>query len=80
MTDKNFEALCNPCNFLYGNGTCNTERERKLTHRKYFNQGLLGVDGRFAKDLDYLFVAQYTVESKQILDDCSHFIWRRKPG
>ena len=34
---------------------------------------------RFAKDLDYLFVAQYIVESKQIVDDGNHFIWRRKP-
>ena len=80
MNDKHFEALCNPSNFSYGNGTFSTERERKLTYRKYFNQRLLDVDGRFARDLDYLFVAQYIVESKQILDDCSHFIWRRTPG
>ena len=38
MNDEHFEALCNPCNFPYGNGTYNTERERKLTYRKYFNQ------------------------------------------
>ena len=25
-------------------------------------------------------LAQYIVEAKQILDDGSHFIWRRKPG
>ena len=74
MNDEHFEALCNPCNFPYCNGTYNTEREQKLTYRKYFNERLLDVDGRFAKDLDYLFVAQYIVESKQILDDCSHFI------
>jgi hypothetical protein len=80
MNDKNFEALCNPCNFPYGNGTFNTERERKLTYRKYFNQRLLDIDGRFAKDLDYLFVAQYIVEAKQILDDGNHYIWRRKPN
>ena len=33
---------------------------------KYFNQRLLYVSGRFARDLDYLFVAQYIVEAKQI--------------
>ena len=27
MNDKHFEALCNPCNFPYGNGTYSTERE-----------------------------------------------------
>ncbi len=50
------------------------------SHRKYFNQRLLDVDGRFARDLDYLFVAQYIVEAKQILDDGNNFIWRQKPG
>ena len=80
MTDKNFEAMCNPNKFPYGTGTFDTTRERKLTYRKYFNQRLLDVDGRFARDLDYLFVAQYIVEAKQIVDDGSHFIWRRKPG
>ena len=76
MTDEHFEAMCNPCNFPYGNGTFSTDRERKLTYHKYFNQRLLDVDGRFARDLDYLFVAQYIVEAKQILDDGNHFIWR----
>ena len=36
-----------------------SDRPRKLT---YINQRLLDVDGRFARDLDYLFVAQYIVE------------------
>ena len=80
MNDKTFEAMCNPNKFPYGTGTFHTTRERKLTYRKYFNQRLLDVDGRFARDLDYLFVAQYIVEAKQVLDDGSHFIWRRKPG
>ena len=47
--------------------------EIKLTYRKYFNQRLLVVDGRFATDLDYLFVAQHIVEAKQVHD------WRQKP-
>ena len=62
MTYKVFEAMCNPT------GTFDTTRERKLT---CFNQRLLGVDGRFACDLDYLFVAQDIVEAKQVLDNCS---------
>ena len=32
-------------------------------------RGLLDVNGRFARDLDYLFVAQCIVEAKQVLDD-----------
>ena len=79
MTDTNFEAMVNPDKFCFGIGTFSTERPRKLTYRKYFNQRLLDVDGRFARDLDYLFVAQYIVEAKQVLDDGNNYIWRQKP-
>ena len=64
-----FEAMSNPHKFPYGKGTFSSERPRKLTYRKYFNQRLLDVDGTFDRDLDYLFVAQYIVEAKQVLDD-----------
>ena len=50
-----------------GTGTVDTakkKRERKITYRKYFNARLQDIDGRFARDLDYLFVAQYIVECK----------------
>ena len=80
MTDPKFEAMSNPDKFPYGGGTFSTERPRKLTYRKYFNQRLLDVDGRFARDLDYLFVAQYIVEAKQVLDDGNNFAWRQKPS
>ena len=78
MTDPDFEAMVNPDKFCFGKGTFNTERPRKLTYRKYFNQRLLDVDGRFAHDLDYLFVAQYIVKAKQVLDDSNNYIWRQK--
>ena len=32
------------------------------------------------RDLDYLFVAQYIVESKQIQDDGNNFAMRQKPS
>ena len=79
MTDPNFEAMFNPDKFCFGSGTFSSKRPRKLTYRKYFNQRLLDIDGRFAHDLDYLFVAQYIVEVKQVLDDGNDFIWRQKP-
>ena len=80
MTDPNFEAMSNPDKFPYAEGTFSTERPRKLTYRKYFNQRLLDIDGRFARVLDYLFVAQYIVEAKQVLDDGNNFVWRQKPS
>ena len=44
-------------------------REKKITYRKYFNARSQDIDGRFARDLDYLFVAQYIVQCKQVLDE-----------
>ena len=69
MTDKDFEAMFNPNKFSYGTGAFSTSRPRKITYKKYLNQRLLDVDGRFARDLDHLFVAQYIVEAKQVFDD-----------
>ena len=56
MTNAKFEAMCNPEKFCYGDGGFSAERPRKLTYRKYFNQRLLDVVGRFARDLDYLLI------------------------
>ena len=80
MTDVDFEAMSNPDKFPYSTGTFSSKRPRKLTYRKYFNQRLLDVDGRFARDLDYLFVAQYICEAKQIRDDGNNFAMRQKPS
>ena len=80
MTDSGFEAMFNPDKFCYGDGTFSSDRPRKLTYRKYFNQRLLDVDGRFARDLDYLFVAQYIVEANQVSGDANNFVWRQKPS
>ena len=80
MSDPNFELMCNPDKFCYGEGGFGSKRERKITYRKYFNARLQDIDGRFARDLDYLFVAQYIVECKQVLDDGNNFAWRQKPA
>ena len=80
MTDSNLEAMSNPDKLPIANVTFSTERPKKLTYRKYFNQRLLDVDGRFARDLDYLLVAQYIVEAKQVMDDGNNFVWRQKPS
>ena len=52
------------CFCLYMGGV---GRVKRLTCRKYFDQRLSDVDGRFARDLDYLFVAQYIVDAKQVM-------------
>ena len=45
----------------------------------YFNQRLLDVDGRFAKDVEYLLAVQYAVESKQVADD-ANIVLRQSQG
>lgn len=49
MTDPTFEVMCNPDKFPLGFGGFNTERPRKITYKKYFQQRLLDVDGRFSR-------------------------------
>ncbi|XP_019628628.1 PREDICTED: uncharacterized protein LOC109473188 [Branchiostoma belcheri] len=71
LTDEDFELLANPEKYPDGRFGYSIHRKKNLTVRKYFNQRLLDADGRFAKDVDYLFAAQYVVEAKQIRDDAS---------
>ena len=63
LTDTLFEELANPDKFPYGDGGfADRERDTKLTLRKYVNACLLDQDGRFAKDIEYIFGMQYAVE------------------
>ena len=72
LTDTLFEELANPDKFPYGKGGfADTERDTKLTLRKYVNTRLLDQDGRFAKDIEYIFAMQYAVEHKQVRDSIS---------
>ena len=61
--------MANPDKFPYGKGGfADTERDTKLTLRKYVNARLLDQDGHFAKDIEYIFAMQYTIEHKQVRD------------
>ena len=71
LTDEHFEEMCHPTKYPFGRFGLISNREVKLTVRKYFNQRLLDADGRFARDIEYLLTAQYAVESKQVADDAS---------
>ncbi|KAI8483360.1 hypothetical protein Bbelb_389640 [Branchiostoma belcheri] len=74
FSDKHFEVLANPEKYPFGKGGFSEERSKHITPRKFFNQRLLHVDGRFAKDIDYLFAAQYAVEAKQMRDSIQIFL------
>ena len=69
LTDRLFEELTNPEKFPNGKGGfADTQRDTRLTLRKYVNAHLLDQDGHFAKDIEYIFGMQYAVEQKQVRD------------
>ena len=76
LLDNDFEVLAFPDLFPYGSGGYHSaNRKVKLPIRKYFQQHLLNVDGRFAQNIEYLFCAQYIAGIKQIESDATLAIW-----
>ena len=70
LLDNDFEVLAFPNLFPYGSGGYHSaNRKVKLPIRKYFQQCLLNIDGRFAQNIEYLFCAQYIADIKQIESD-----------
>ena len=64
--------LAFPDLFPYGGGGYHSaNRNVKLPIRKYFQQCLLNVDGRFAQNIEYLFCAQNIADIKQIESDAT---------
>ena len=75
MRDKYFEELSNP-KFPYGKGGFNTDRNRKITLRKYFQQRLLDVDNRFNTDLEYVLVSTELKASKYAVTPIASYFGR----
>ena len=72
LLDNDFEILAFPDLFPYGSGGYHSaNRKVKLPIRKYFQQHLINVDGRFAQNIEYLFCAQYIADKKQIESDAT---------
>ena len=72
LLDNDFEVLAFPDLFPYGSsGYHSANRKVKLPIRKYFQQHLLNIDGRFAQNIEYLFCAQYIADIKQIESDAT---------
>ena len=73
LLDKDFEVLAFPDLFPFGKTGYDSVGKRKtdLSHQKYYQQRILNVDGRFAKNIEYLFCAQYAADLKQIQSDAN---------
>ena len=80
LGDLHFEELSNPDKYPDGNGALHAKRDVEIPIRRYFNQRLLDVDGRFARSIEYLLSAQYATESKQVHSDINHYVFRRGVG
>ena len=76
LLDNDFKVLAFQDLFPYGSGGYHSaNRKVKLPIRKYFQQCLLNVDGRFAQNIEHLFCAQYIADIKQIESDTTLAIW-----
>ena len=72
LLDNDFEVLAFPDLFPCGKGAYHSiDRSVNLPIRKYFQQHLLNVNGRFAKNMEYIFCAQYISDIKQIQSDAN---------
>ena len=73
LLDKDFEVLAFPDLFPFGKNGFDSVKTRytSLSLRKYYQQRILNVDGRFAKNIEYLFCAQYATDLKQIQSDAN---------
>ncbi|XP_024120187.1 uncharacterized protein LOC112141313 [Oryzias melastigma] len=56
------EAISFPVQFPTGQNTLDSQRPIKLTPSQYFKSRMFSVDDRFAKDINYLFFAQFVTE------------------
>lgn len=57
--------------FPSGRGTCHELREEKVTLCNYLSARILNADGRFSRNLDYIFFAQYLPEINQVISNVS---------
>ncbi|XP_072239813.1 uncharacterized protein [Leuresthes tenuis] len=78
LSDKTNEAKCFPVLFPLGGPTFHDERESKITLSRYLNCRILNADGRFGRNTDYIFYAQYMSEVHQVISGVS--VAMRKGG
>ena len=71
MNDKHCEEMAFPTLFPTGKYGFHVVRQVPLSPVKYFNARLLNYTGRFAMNPEYLFLAQFVVEQKKVLDSIS---------
>ncbi|XP_035985724.1 uncharacterized protein LOC118559104 [Fundulus heteroclitus] len=71
LSDIANEAKCFPVLFPKGTGTFHEQRDHRITLAKYLKSRILNADGRFGKNLEYIFYAQYLSEINQVVSNVS---------
>ena len=71
LSDHTNEAKCFPVLFPLGGKTFHDARLYSLTMSRYFNNRIMHADGRFARNVEYIFFAQYMLEMSQVTSKVS---------
>ncbi|XP_074521382.1 uncharacterized protein LOC141787083 [Halichoeres trimaculatus] len=80
LCDPSNEAKSFPTLFPEGNNTYHESRQYKLSLSRYFNNRILNADGRFGKNVEYIFYAQYMSELEQVVSSVSIAMRKGKGG
>ncbi|XP_053179094.1 uncharacterized protein LOC128362380 [Scomber japonicus] len=71
LSDQENEAKCFPVLFPLGGKTYHDSRSSRLTLSRYLNNRILHADGRFSRNVEYIFFGQYMSEVQQVVSNVS---------
>ncbi|XP_002733238.1 uncharacterized protein LOC100378309, partial [Saccoglossus kowalevskii] len=71
LMDESNEAKSFPVLYPTGSPTFHDKRDEKITLSRYLNTRLMNADGRFARNTDFIFYAQYLSEVQQVVSNVS---------
>nr|XP_061819389.1 uncharacterized protein LOC133608199 [Nerophis lumbriciformis] len=80
LSDKLNEAKCFPVLFPTSTNTFHTRRTHRLTLSRYFNNRIMHADGRFARNVEYIFFSQYMSELDKVISSISVAMRKGKGG
>ncbi|XP_049421807.1 uncharacterized protein LOC125882141 [Epinephelus fuscoguttatus] len=80
LSDRSNEAKSFPVLFPLGQKTFHDSRRYQLSLSHYFNNRIMHCDGRFARNVEYIFFAQYMSEIDQVMSSVSVALRKGKGG
>ncbi|XP_029933198.1 uncharacterized protein LOC115377526 [Myripristis murdjan] len=80
LSDHTNEAKCFPVLFPTGGKTFHDGRWHDLTLARYLNNRIMHADGRFARNVEYIFFAQYVSELDKVVSSVSVALRKGKGG